>query len=183
MLTIGTGVGGGIVSEGRLVRGATGFGAELGHMIVVEGGPSCACGNRGCLEAVASGTAIGRAAQAAIAAGAVPADSLLHGLDELTGKTVTAAARSGDAAAVEAVASVGRWLGVGIASLINAMDPEVVVLGGGGMNAGDLLLGPARASARERVMGSAHRKMPPILAAELGDDAGVVGAGLLAVGA
>jgi glucokinase len=182
MLTVGTGVGGGIIQMGGLVRGADGLGGELGHIIVAEGGPPCPCGNSGCLEAVASGTAIGRAAEDALASGRVPADSALHGIEVLTGKSVTAAAQAGDAAAIAVLAEVGFWLGVGIASLINAFDPEIVVVGGGGMKAGDLLLVPARESARDRVIGLAHRSMPPVVAAELGDDAGVVGAALLALG-
>jgi glucokinase len=185
MLTVGTGVGGGLVDRGALVRGASGFGAELGHLIVIEGGPPCPCGNRGCLEAVASGNAIGRAATEALAAGAVPTDSSLHGLETITGKTVTAAAQAGDTCAIELVAGVGFWLGVGIASVVNALDPEMVVIGGGGMNAGELLLGPARVAAQERILGGgpAGRDMPPVVAATLGDDAGVVGAALLALAA
>jgi glucokinase len=182
MLTVGTGVGGGLVVGGRLLRGANGMGAELGHLVVSAGGRRCPCGNLGCLEAYASGTAIGRAAEAAIAEGRVPAGSPLHDLDVLTGKTVTAVAAEGDASAVAAVAEVGRWLGVGIGSLVNALDPDIVVIGGGAMQAGPLLLDPARSSAEDHVIGLAHRTMPPIVPASLGDDAGVVGAALLAAG-
>jgi glucokinase len=169
MLTIGTGVGGGLVLGDRLVRGAHGLGAEFGHIIVAEGGPRCPCGNEGCLEAVASGTALGRL-----------------GLERLgtryaTGKAVTAAAQEGNPQAVEIVAETGFWLGVGIASLVNALDPELVVVGGGAMQADELLLDPARASFRDRLVGAAHRPEPRIVAATLGDDAGVVGAALLAL--
>jgi glucokinase len=183
MLTVGTGVGGGLVMGGRLVRGASGLGAELGHLIVLEGGPVCPCGNRGCLEALASGTAIGRTAREHRAAGRLPDGSALLDLDAPDGRAVTAAARDGDAGALAVLAEVGGWLGVGIASLVNALDPEVVVLGGGGMNAGDLLLEPAVAAAHGRIIGLAHRPAPPIVPAELGDDAGLVGAALLALDA
>jgi glucokinase len=183
MLTIGTGVGGGLVLDGRLVRGATGQGAEFGHLIVAEGGPRCPCGNLGCLEALASGTAIGRMAAEAAAAGRVPTSSALHGVVQPTGKDVTVAAQAGDVHAVELLAKAGFWLGVGIASLVNACDPEIVVVGGGAMQAGELLLRPARAAAADRVLGNPARPAPPIVAARLGDDAGIVGAALLALDA
>jgi glucokinase len=181
MLTIGTGVGGGLVEANTLMRGANGLGAELGHIIVQEGGPLCGCGNRGCLEALASGNAIGRVAREALAAGEAPADSALVGLDEVTGKAVTVAAEAGDAFAAEVLARCGFWLGVGMASLVNALDPEIVVLGGGGIQAGEFLLGPAREAFTTRVIGRAHRTLPPIVRAQLGDDAGLVGAALLAL--
>jgi glucokinase len=180
MLTIGTGVGGGLVLDGALVRGANGLAAEFGHLVVEEGGALCPCGNRGCLEALASGTAIGRRAQERRDAGQLPPDSRLHQLAELSGKSVTVAAHSGDEAAVEIVADCGFWLGVGIASLVNALDPELVVIGGGAMQAGEVLLGPARRSCAERIMGRGHREEVPIVRAQLADDAGLVGAALLA---
>ena len=181
MLTLGTGVGGGLVIAGRPVRGASGFGAELGHMVVLEGGPLCPCGNRGCLEPLASGTAIGRLAEERLAAGAVPADSALRTLDVVTGKAVTVAAHAGDAAAREVLATAGFWLGVGIASLCNAVDPELVVIGGGAMQAGELVLEPARRAFHERLIGAEHRAITPIVPADLRDDAGLVAAALLAL--
>jgi glucokinase len=180
MFTVGTGVGGGIVLGGALLRGAHGLGAELGHMIVAEGGPPCPCGNRGCLEALASGTAMGRIASEWRAAGRVPPGSALAGSAPLSGKDVTVAAHAGDAAAQGVLEEAGRWLGVGVASIANALDPEVIVVGGGAMQAGELLLGPARAAFAERLTGRGHRPVPPLLAAELADDGGVVGAALLA---
>lgn len=180
MLTVGTGVGGGLVVGGQLVRGANGLGAELGHVIVLEGGPQCPCGNHGCLEALASGTAIGRFAQEAVASGSVPDGSALHRASPLDGKAVTTAAEAGDPAAVDVLAQAGRWLGVGIASIVNALDPEVVVVGGGAMRAGELLLAPAREAAAARIIGRRHRTPPPVIPASLGDDAGLVGAALLA---
>ncbi|MGH8897937.1 MAG: ROK family protein [Egibacteraceae bacterium] len=182
MLTVGTGVGGGLVLDGRLVRGARGFAGEFGHILVDEGGPRCACGNRGCLEALASGTAIGRVAREALAAGAVPPDSALRQLQEVTGKAVTVAAQAGDRFAVELLARCGFWLGVGIASLVNALDPEIVVVGGGAMQAGQLLLKPALAATADRLTGAGHRPAPPVVRAQLSDDAGLVGAALLALG-
>lgn len=183
MLTVGTGVGGGAVEAGRLIRGAEGLAAEFGHLVIAEGGPRCQCGNRGCLEALASGTAIGRTAREARDRGDVPADSPLAALDasELTGAAVTAAARNGDAAARDVLATVGRWLGVGMATVANALDPEIIVVGGGGAQAGELLLDPARDALDERIIGRAYRRIPPVVPAELGEQAGLIGAALLAL--
>lgn len=179
MLTIGTGVGGGLVVDDRLVRGASGVGGEFGHIIVVEGGPRCPCGNHGCLEAVASGSAIGRLGRDAVA-GSDARDSLLAGTDRVTGAAVTDAAHRGDVLAVHVLAEAGTWLGVGIASLVNALDPEVVIVGGGALDAGALLLDPAVEAYHDRVVARQHRDVPPVVRAELGDDAGLIGAALLA---
>lgn len=179
MLTVGTGVGGGLIMDDSLVRGATGIGGEFGHMIVAEGGPRCPCGNLGCLEAVASGSAIGRMGREAVADGEEP-DSTLHQLDQVTGTAVTRAAQHGDALARRVLACAGTWLGVGIASLVNSLDPEVVLIGGGALAAGDLLLVPAVEAYEARVIAREHRAVPPVLHAELGDDAGLIGAALLA---
>lgn len=183
MLTIGTGVGGGLVLEDRLVRGAGGMAGELGHMAVLEGGPQCPCGSLGCLEALASGSAIARFAQEARAAGRLAAGSplTLGSVEELTGKAVTVAAHAGDADSLEILATAGRWLGVGVASLIAAFDPEVIVLGGGAMQAGHLLLEPAIDAARQRLVGKGYRAMTPIVPATLADEAGLVGAAALAL--
>lgn len=181
MLTLGTGVGGGLVVDDRLSLGTHGMGAEFGHIIVCEGGLPCPCGNHGCLEAYASGTAIGTLARRRLEAGDVPGTSALHELDELTGKSVTIAAHGGDEAARSVVSTAGFWLGVGIASLVNALDPALVVIGGGAMQAGSLLLEPAREAAAQRLLGRHHRDLVPVVRATLGDDAGVIGAGLLAL--
>ncbi|MBA2528944.1 MAG: ROK family protein [Euzebyales bacterium] len=185
MLTLGTGVGGGLVLGDRLVRGGGGLAAEFGHVVVKEGGPRCPCGNRGCLEPLASGTAIGRLARDGLADGSAPQDTSLRRLpaEQVTGKTVTMAAHAGDRYATGVLARCGFWLGVGVASLVNALDPEVVVVGGGAMQAGELILAPAREAAAERVLGREHRRLPPIVRASLGDDAGIVGAALLALAA
>jgi len=184
MLTVGTGVGGGMVLDDRLVRGSHGLAAELGHLIVDEGGQFlCGCGNHGCLETVASGTAVGRFALQGLADGSAPRDTVLHDLEptEVTGKSVTVAAHAGDAYAREVLDCVGTWLGVGIASVTNAFDPALVVVGGGAMQAGELLLRPARAAAQARLLGRGHRQLPPVVRAQLTDEAGLVGAALLAM--
>jgi len=179
MLTVGTGVGGGLIMDDRLVRGATGIGGEFGHLIVAEGGPRCPCGNRGCLEAVASGSAIGRMGRQAVADGEEPS-SALHDVGEVTGTAVTRAAQHGDELAQRVLVRAGTWLGVGIASLVNSLDPEVVVIGGGVLSAGDLLLAPAIEAYEARIVAREHRAVPPVLRAELSDDAGLIGAALLA---
>lgn len=180
MLTVGTGVGGGLVLDGALLRGAHGAAGELGHVIVDEGGPTCGCGNRGCLEAHASGTAIARKAGERVAAGAVARGSPLAGAAELGGDVVTAAAADGDTDALEVLADAGFWLGVGVASIVNATDPSVVVIGGGAARgAGEHLLAPARRACAERVLGAPAREPPPLSPGELGDDGGLIGAALL----
>jgi len=184
MVTIGTGVGGGLVLGDTLIRGAHGMAAEFGHIVITERDDPCACGGLGHLEALASGSAIGRFAREGIAAGTAPSDSALrhHAVETITGKVVTVAAHAGDAYARDVIGTSGRWLGVGIASLINALDPEIVVVGGGAIEAGELLLEPARKAANDGILGREHRPVPPIVRAQLADDAGVVGAALLALG-
>ena len=147
MLTIGTGIGGGLVIGGEVYRGSSGAGAELGHVVIEADGPRCQgnCPNRGCVEALASGTAIAREGLAA--ARKAPDSSLGRALAEgvtLDGKRVTDAALEGDPIAVAVLERIGRWLGVALSSFANAFDPDVIVIGGGAMRAGDLLLDPAR---------------------------------------
>lgn len=181
MLTVGTGVGGGIVLGGHLVDGVNGLGGELGHVIVHEGGRLCPCGNAGCLEAYASGSAIERRARSRIRGGAVKSQLAEHP-GRIDGRAVTDAAASGDGFAIELLEEAGHWLGVGMAGLVNAFDPARVLVGGGaGVNAGETLLGPARRATHARIMGAAYRAVPDIVVAELGDDAGAIGAGLLAL--
>ena len=183
MLTLGTGIGGGILLDGRLFRGARGGGAELGHMVVDVDGPPCqgGCPNRGCLEALASGRAIDR--EGAAAAERVPGSALGQAVAAgrpVAGGLVTELARGGDPVAREVLDLVGRRLGAGLSSLVNAFQPEVIVIGGGAAAAGELLLGPAR----EVALATA---LPPlrdgvrIVAAELGPEAGMIGAGILAL--
>jgi glucokinase len=183
MLTLGTGIGGGLLLDGHLYRGARGGGAELGHVVVDVDGPPCqgGCPNRGCLEALASGTAIGRAG--AEAAERWPESALGRALAEereITGGLVTELAHDGDEAAREVLALVGRYLGAGLSSFVNAFQPEVIVIGGGAVAAGELLLEPARAMVAERAL-PPLREGVRIVAAELGAEAGLVGAGILAL--
>ena len=182
-LTIGTGLGGGLILGGQLYRGTTGIGAEVGHIVVDPGGPyECGCGNVGCLEAVASGTALGRYGREAAAAdpGSMLAE-LAGGAANVTGETVFKAAQAGDEAARSLLARLGRWLGIGIASLVNLFDFELIVIGGGVAAAGDLLLVPARDSFERFVFARAHRQPPSIVSARLGSEAGWVGSAILAL--
>jgi glucokinase len=182
MITVGTGIGGGIVVDGNLYRGAHGFAAEVGHFVVEPGGPPCGCGNRGCWEQVASGTAITRAGRAAAARHPHSALVALSGGDpeSVTGAMVTEAARGGDTVSRGIFVEVGHALGVGMAGLVNVLDPELVVVGGGAAEAGELLLAPARDAFHRSVEGVHHRPDVPIVAAALGPDAGAIGAASLA---
>lgn len=184
MVTVGTGVGGGIVIDGALLRGAHGVGAEIGHLCVVPDGRVCGCGNHGCLEQYASGTALVRAAREAVAASSLLARDLLQraGGDpaRITGPMITAAAQDGDRFAIEQFERLGQWLGHGIASLVAVLDPAVVVIGGGVSEAGALLIDPLRASFEHELSGRGYRPTAEIRLAELGNRAGVIGAADLA---
>lgn len=183
LVTVGTGIGGGIIADGRLFRGAHGFAAEIGHIVVEPLGPVCGCGNHGCWETVASGSAIGRLGREAARddPGSVLARLAAGDPEAVTGANVTRAALEGDPTAVEILGVAGTRLGIGIAGLVNVLDPEVVVVGGGAIAAGDLLLEPARVAFRDTVEGPAWRPTVPIVAAQLGPDAGAVGAAALAL--
>ena len=183
MVTVGTGVGGGIVLNGRLHRGAFGVGAEVGHLRVEPGGRPCGCGNLGCWEQYASGSAL--VAQVRDSARSAPdAAGLIQRaggqVDAITGPMVTEAALDGDAFACAALAELGRWLGEGIASLVAVLDPAAVVIGGGVGAAGDLLITPTRTAYEAEVTGRGHRPFAEILPALLGNSAGMVGAADLA---
>jgi glucokinase len=183
LLTLGTGIGGGVLLDGRAYRGALGTGGELGHVVVDLDGPECFgdCPGRGCLEAVASGRAIARDGLAA--ARSTPDSELGRRLaagEEITGLSVTAAALGGDAAARAVLELVGRRLGAGITGLVNAFSPDVVVVGGGVMAAGDLLLGPAREVVDARAL-PPNREIVRVVPAALGEEAGMIGAALLAL--
>lgn len=181
LLTVGTGIGSGVVAAGRLLRGATGAATELGHMVIDFDGPPCqgACRNRGCLEALASGSALGRegARMAALHPGTELARLVAAG-ESIRGEQVLAAARRADPGAITALARVGRVLGVGIANAMNIFNPEVVLIGGGVSAAGELLVGTARAEAQMRARPPACDARVEV--ARLGADAGMIGAGLLA---
>ncbi|HZD01094.1 MAG TPA: ROK family glucokinase [Actinomycetes bacterium] len=182
LLTVGTGIGGGLVLGGQVYRGGWGLGAEVGHMIADPDGDPCACGNVGCLEAMASGSALGRAGRRAAQADPAGRLAKIAGAPEkVTGEVVFHAAREGDPVACELFQRLGFWLGVGIASLVNLFDPELVVIGGGLVATGDLLLVPARASLERYAFGLEHRELPPVVPARLGSEAGLVGAASLSL--
>jgi glucokinase len=184
MVTVGTGIGGGLVLGGRLYHGAHGVGAEIGHMVVDPDGPLCGCGNRGCWEAVASGGAIGRMARERLEAAPAPTtvlDRTGGDVGAVTGAVVGAAAVAGDAFARSVVEEAGRMLGLGMASLVNIFDPELIVVGGGAVaGLGELILGPARRAMGERIVGREWRPPVRIAEAALGNDAGIVGSAALA---
>lgn len=181
MMTLGTGVGGAFLVDGRVVDGAYGFAGEVGHIIIVENGRPCPCGNLGCLEAYASGTAIGLRASQRLGDRSIASALRDVPAGELVGKSVTEAASDGDDFAQEVLAEAGAWLGVGVASLVNVLDPERIVVGGGAaINSATWVLPAARAAMAERVIGADHRTLPEVVLAELADDAGMVGAALLA---
>jgi len=182
-VAVGTGIGGGIVSEGRLFRGAHGFAAEIGHIVVEPGGPLCGCGNHGCWEQVAAGRTIDRLGRVAAREHERSALRSLAGgdPDRVTGALVTQAARGGDDVALTVLRDVGTRLGEGIAGLVNTLDPQLVVVGGGAIAAGDLLLQPARLAYGDAVEGGGHRPPVPIVPARLGNDAGAIGAAALAL--
>jgi glucokinase len=184
LITVGTGIGGGIVADSRLLRGAYGVGAELGHMRVVPGGIRCGCGNRGCWEQYASGSALLREARELVASGtphgAALAERCAGDPALLRGEHVTQAARAGDQAGIELLADLGTWLGEGAASVAAILDPELIVVGGGVIDAGELLLEPTRTAYARTLTGRGHRPVAPIVAATLGNDAGMIGAAALA---
>lgn len=181
LFTLGTGVGGGVMIDGELREGAHGFGGEIGHLIVEDGGRPCPCGNRGCIEAYASGTAIGLAARDRLVD--QRHTSALRDDHELSGRTVTDAATAGDALAQSVLVDVGRWLGVAAAGLVNVLDPQVILVGGGaGRPTAPWVLPAASAALAERILGGSQvRPVPPFELTALGDDAGMVGAALLAI--
>jgi glucokinase len=184
MVTVGTGVGGGIVLGGELQRGAFGFAAEIGHLRVVPDGRACGCGNRGCFEQYASGSALVRNVRDAVAAGVPEVAGLLEraGGDPgaISGPLVTAAAQDGDDFAVARLAELGDWLGQGAASLVTVLDPAAIVVGGGVSEADDLLLGPMRESFVGHLSVRGYRPVAEIRRAQLGNEAGVIGAADLA---
>jgi glucokinase len=184
LVTVGTGVGGGVVLNGELHRGAFGVAAEIGHIRVVPDGLICGCGNRGCWEQYASGSALERDTREMAGQGSLTAKSLLDraggDLNAITGPLITEAAQDGDAFAKEQLASLGKWLGEGIATLAAVLDPAVVVIGGGVSEAGDLLLDPIRAHFRANLTGRNYRPELAIRRAELGNTAGMIGAADLA---
>jgi glucokinase len=184
LFTVGTGIGGGIIINGQLVRGAHGIAAEFGHTVLVPDGYPCGCGRHGCVEQYASGHALVRFAQIGAREKPEAAERLVAlaggDVDRIDGPMVTRAARDGDAAALEAFAQVGHWLGVAMADVVQVLDPQVIVIGGGVSDAGDLLLHPAR----EGYEGALHQRgrlpVAEVRGALMGNLAGVIGAADLA---
>lgn len=185
-ITLGTGIGGGITVKGEVLRGAHGYAGEAGHMVVDIDGIECPCGRRGCWERYASGSALGgQGRDALVAALAAGRPTILTGMvdgdpEAVRGEHVTDAALAGDEVAQEVLAGFGRWVAIGLVNLVNVLDSEIVVLGGGLIEVGDLLMDPVRRAYEELVLGGGHRDPVPIVAASLGERAGAWGAALLA---
>ncbi len=183
MLTLGTGVGGAVIVDGRMLRGGFGVAGELGHMRVVPNGVECGCGQHGCIESYASGTALVRTARELVASGdplGARLGELAEQAGELTGVQVYEAILEGDAGARKLLADVGSWTGQAIASLSAILDPQIVVIGGGVSAAGELLLGSIRDAYRKHMPAAGFRPELKIVTAEFVNDAGVVGAADLA---
>lgn len=183
-ITLGTGIGGGLVFNGTVYRGGAGVAGEFGHMQVVRDGHRCECGNRGCWEQYASGNALVREARELALSRSPLAQALLDrvggDISAITGPVVTQVALSGDPACVELLAEVGDWLGVGIANLAAALDPGTFVIGGGVSDARELLIGPATSAYRRTLSGRGFRPEARIVRAHLGNEAGMIGAADLA---
>jgi len=183
LVALGTGIGSGLLLDGRIYRGARGLGAEIGHMVVDVHGPDCqgSCPGRGCLEVMASGSTIGREGRAAAAAAPDSALGRRVAADqEITGGIVTELAHAGDAAAISVLTQIGRRLGYGLVGVVNVFNPELIVIGGGALAAGELLLEPAREVVAERALPPV-REMVSIVPAEFGDESGMLGAALMAL--
>ena len=181
LVTLGTGIGGGIVAGGTLLRGNHGFAGEVGHMVIQAGGDPCPCGQRGCWERYASGGGLGRLGQQAAAEGRAGAVLARAGGEPhmVRGEHVTVAAAEGDAEAQAVLAELGWWVALGLANLANVFDPQAFVLGGGLVEAGDLLLGPVRTAFAGLLTGAPHRPPVDIIPATLGEHAGAIGAACL----
>ncbi len=182
MVTLGTGIGGGIISGGQLVRGRSGFAGEIGHMVVDARGPRCPCGGRGCWERYASGAGVARLAREAAAAGRIPTIVERHGgdLDAVRGEDITHAAGEGLLEALEVIDEVGWWLALGIANLAAILDCGTFVIGGGLSEASQLLLPAARRHLGALVEGSSARGEIHLVASTFKEDSGAMGAAILA---
>jgi glucokinase len=184
LVTVGTGVGGGIVHRGQLYRGGFGIAAEIGHMRIVPNGIECGCGEHGCFEQYASGSALVRVARERVANGDRGTEALKAladgDLNNITGPGLTELATGGDALSIELLADVGRWIGEGLAILASILDPRVIAIGGGVAAAGDLLLRPVVASFESHLPARSHRPQAEVRLAALGNAAGIIGAADLA---
>ena len=176
-ITHSTGIGGGIIVDGRLLLGSKGLAAEVGHITIDIDGPRCGCGNIGCLEAMAAGPAIARNAVQAIKAGrkTIITDLVGGDLNRITAKEVNEAAQQGDPLGIELIRQAGELLGIGLVSLMHLFNPEIIIIGGGVSKAGELLFEPVRETVRERCMDEAYWRDTPIVPAALGDDVGLMG--------
>lgn len=179
MVTLGTGIGGGLVVDGKPFRGAHGGAGEIGHMLVDAGGPVCGCGARGCWEAVASGTALTRMAAEQLRPGSSVYELAGGNPQDVDGRMVTDAAREGDEFALELCRELGRWIGLGIASLINILEPEKVAIAGGLSEDWDLFSQASREAVAFQAEAASQRQMPAVVRAQLGPEAGIVGAASL----
>jgi glucokinase len=184
-LTVSTGIGGGVVAGNKLLLGAHGLAAEVGHILIQPNGPRCGCGQRGCLEALASGPSIARDAVERLNRGE-GADSVLRALTDgdfskLTTVLIGHAAREGDAFARGLFREAGEHVGYGLASLLHLYNPGIVIIGGGVSFVGDIFFEPVRSTVRRHTMNELYWRDVPIVPAALGDDAGLVGAGALAM--
>ena len=182
-VTVGTGVGGGIVHRGMVVRGGFGAAAEIGHVRMVPDGRLCGCGQRGCLEQYASGRALVRDARSRAESDdpqAAPLLAVAGDVEAITGQMVTGLARQGDPMCVDLLRDVGQWLGEGLATLAAVLDPSVIAIGGGVADAGDLLLEPVRRAFEEHLPAREHRRIAELRLAALGNEAGIIGAADLA---
>jgi glucokinase len=181
LITVGTGIGGGIIINGRLYLGTRGSAGEVGHMTIDVNGPRCSCGNIGCWEVLASGTAMAREAIARISRGEKSTLTKMVGgkIEKITAETVEAAAREGDSLALGVISQVATYLGVGMVNLVNIFNPEMIIVGGGVAKMGELLLEPARRVVREMTFKVATEAMR-IVPAQLGEDAGVLGGAIFA---
>lgn len=178
----GTGIGGGLILNGELYRGVSGMAGEIGHTTLLPGGPLCGCGNRGCLEALAAGPAIARAARERIAAGmsTTMTELALSDPRRITARLVAEAAAQGDEIARQVLSEAMDYLGLGIANLVNILNPELIVIGGGLANIGEALLGPVRRAIEQHAFFSLAQTVR-VVKAELGDDAGALGAAAVAM--
>lgn len=185
LVTLGTGIGGGITVKGEVLRGAYGFAGEPGHMVVDPSGPPCTCGRSGCWERYASGTGLGWLARDSLERGDAPADGPMveaagGEVSAVRGEHVAAAARDGDPAARAVFDRLAGWLALGLANLISVLDCEIVVVGGGLVEIADLFLPQTRRELRTVLIASEHRPRVPLVPARLGERAGAIGAALLA---
>jgi glucokinase len=182
LFTLGTGIGGGIIIDGKLYLGAIGGAGELGHMTIDVDGPGCGCGNTGCLEMLASGRAVERDTIGRLRQGKESAllDIVKGDIDHVTAEMVGAAARNGDLLALDVLSRAAYYLGIGIVNAVNIFNPEMVILGGGMAELGDILIGPGRRMVKERAFSVSSRAVR-IVTALLGNEAGVYGAAVFAL--